>query len=76
MLLNEKCPECGEHLVERKGKWGKMFIGCSGYPDCRYIKKTKKKKEEKKEKKASIAEKEEKENGKKSKKKSSKSKKT
>jgi DNA topoisomerase-1 len=44
MLLNEKCPECGERLVERKGKWGKMFIGCSGYPDCKYIKKSKKKK--------------------------------
>ena len=45
MLLNEKCPECGEKLVERKGKWGKMFTGCSGYPNCKYIKKTKKKKE-------------------------------
>jgi DNA topoisomerase-1 len=46
MLLNEKCPECGERLVERKGKWGKTFIGCSGYPDCKYIKKEKKKKKE------------------------------
>ncbi len=44
MLLNEKCPECEERLVERKGKWGKMFIGCSGYPNCKYIKKSKKKK--------------------------------
>jgi DNA topoisomerase-1 len=44
MLLNEKCPECGERLVERKGKWGRMFIGCSGYPNCKYIKKSKKKK--------------------------------
>jgi DNA topoisomerase-1 len=48
MLLKEKCPECGESLVERKGKWGKMFIGCSGYPDCRYIKRQPKKEEEKK----------------------------
>jgi DNA topoisomerase-1 len=47
MLLNEKCPECGERLVERKGKWGKMFIGCSGYPDCKYIKKAKKKESKK-----------------------------
>ena len=46
MLLNEKCPECGKQLVERRGKWGKTFIGCSGYPDCKYIKKEKKKKEE------------------------------
>lgn len=43
MLLNETCPECGKHLVERKGRWGKMFTGCSGYPDCRYIKKEPKK---------------------------------
>ncbi|MBD3329423.1 type I DNA topoisomerase [Candidatus Dojkabacteria bacterium] len=48
MLLKEECPECGEALVERKGKWGKMFIGCSGYPDCRYIKKSKKSKRSKK----------------------------
>jgi len=46
MLLNEKCPECGKQLVERKGKWGKMFIGCSGYPDCKYIKREKKGKKE------------------------------
>jgi DNA topoisomerase-1 len=46
MLLKEECPECGEHLVERKGRWGKMFIGCSGYPDCKYIKKDKKKEDE------------------------------
>lgn len=39
LLLKEKCPECGEPLVERKGKWGKSFTGCSGYPDCKYIKK-------------------------------------
>ena len=43
LLLNEKCPECESNLVERKSKWGKMFIGCSGYPDCKYIKKEKKK---------------------------------
>ena len=44
LLLQEKCPECGKPLVEKKGRWGKTFIGCSGYPDCRYIKKTKKSK--------------------------------
>ena len=36
--LKEKCPECGKNLLERKGKWGKTFIGCTGYPDCKYIK--------------------------------------
>lgn len=47
LLLNEKCPECDHHLVERRSKWGKTFIGCSNYPNCKYIKK--KKKKEKKE---------------------------
>lgn len=29
------CPDCGGKLVERKGRFG-PFIGCTGYPDCRY----------------------------------------
>lgn len=48
LLLNEKCPECGKNLVERRSKWGKTFLGCSGYPDCKYIKKSLKKKSKKK----------------------------
>ncbi len=39
LLLREKCPESGHNMVERKGKWGKTFIACSGYPKCKYIKK-------------------------------------
>ncbi len=31
------CPECGEPLVERTGPRGK-FLGCSGFPECRYTK--------------------------------------
>jgi DNA topoisomerase-1 len=31
----EKCPQCGNDLVLRAGKHG-QFIGCSGYPTCRY----------------------------------------
>ena len=38
--LDEKCPECEQPLVERFGRYGK-FIACSGYPNCRYIKKDK-----------------------------------
>lgn len=38
-LLDEICPLCHEHqLVERIGRYGK-FIGCSGFPKCRYIRK-------------------------------------
>ncbi len=29
------CPECGKELIIRFGRHGK-FIGCSGFPDCRY----------------------------------------
>lgn len=31
----EDCPECGRPLVYKLGKFGK-FIGCSGFPECRY----------------------------------------
>jgi DNA topoisomerase I len=37
-MLDEKCPECGKQLVRKTGRYG-PFVGCSGYPDCRYIKK-------------------------------------
>lgn len=33
----EDCPECGNPLVIRKGKYGE-FIACSNYPSCKYIK--------------------------------------
>ncbi|HXA27212.1 MAG TPA: type I DNA topoisomerase [Candidatus Angelobacter sp.] len=34
----ETCPECEQgELVEREGKYGK-FVGCSRYPECKYIK--------------------------------------
>ena len=34
----EKCPNCGNPLVVRNGKFGE-FIACSNYPTCKYIKK-------------------------------------
>ena len=37
----ETCPECGNPLVIRKGKYGK-FTACSNYPECKYIKQEKK----------------------------------
>lgn len=33
----ENCPNCNKELVVRIGKYGE-FIGCSGYPKCKYIK--------------------------------------
>lgn len=32
------CPKCGGTLVKRNGKYG-LFIGCSNYPKCKYVKK-------------------------------------
>jgi hypothetical protein len=29
------CPRCGGRLIEKSGKYGK-FMGCSGYPRCRF----------------------------------------
>ncbi len=30
------CPLCGSQLVAKQGKYG-PFIGCSNFPQCRYI---------------------------------------
>jgi DNA topoisomerase-1 len=31
----ERCPDCGEELLRRRGRFG-MFLACSGYPGCKY----------------------------------------
>jgi DNA topoisomerase-1 len=33
--LEEKCPDCGKNLVIKQSRRGR-FIGCTGFPDCRY----------------------------------------
>ena len=38
----ELCPLSGHELVIRESRFG-PFIGCTGYPDCKYIKKTQQK---------------------------------
>lgn len=37
----EPCPECGNPLVVRNGRYGK-FVACSNYPECKYIQQDKK----------------------------------
>jgi hypothetical protein len=32
------CPYCNRTLVTRQGKYGE-FLGCSGYPECKFIRK-------------------------------------
>jgi DNA topoisomerase-1 len=39
--LEEFCPECGKKLELKRGKYG-VFLACSGYPECNYIKKEEK----------------------------------
>lgn len=34
-LVGRDCPECGEDLIIRWGRYGK-FIGCSNFPDCKH----------------------------------------
>jgi DNA topoisomerase-1 len=38
----EMCPLCGRPLVKKHGRFGE-FIGCSGFPECHYIKPVQKK---------------------------------
>ena len=37
--VGRDCPECGKPLIKRKSRFGNFFIGCSGYPKCRYLEK-------------------------------------
>ena len=32
--IGVSCPQCGKDIVARKGKSGRVFYGCSGYPNC------------------------------------------
>jgi hypothetical protein len=43
-IRNGICPNCNSSLVERAGKYG-TFLGCSGYPRCRFKVNTAKSKE-------------------------------
>ncbi len=36
--IGEKCPECGNELVIRIGRYGK-FISCENFPECKYTRK-------------------------------------
>ncbi len=35
--LDEKCPECGNNLIIKHGRYG-QFTACSNYPECKYVK--------------------------------------
>ncbi len=37
-MIGMKCPEegCKGEIVEKKSRRGKLFFGCSRYPDCKF----------------------------------------
>lgn len=35
--LDVKCPKCNGNLVKRRTKRGRMFYGCSNYPNCDFV---------------------------------------
>ena len=36
-LKGVKCPLCGGEIVERRSKKGRLFFGCSNYPQCSFV---------------------------------------
>lgn len=32
--IGVKCPDCGGNIVAKRGRTGKIFYGCSNYPEC------------------------------------------
>ena len=39
VYFNNRCPDCGDFLVLRKGKYG-TFFGCHNYPRCKHTQQT------------------------------------
>ena len=35
--IGVKCPSCGNEIVARKSKKGRLFYGCTGYPKCNMV---------------------------------------
>lgn len=35
--LDVKCPNCNGNLVKRRSKNGRVFYGCSNYPNCNFV---------------------------------------
>ncbi len=32
-----KCPDCGKPMRRMRSKSGKIYFGCTGYPDCKFL---------------------------------------
>lgn len=42
VILEELCPLCTKPLIQRYNKRGEQFVGCTGFPSCKYIANNKK----------------------------------
>ena len=36
-LIDSSCPICGSQIAKRKGKKGRIFYGCTDYPECAFV---------------------------------------
>ena len=35
--IDGKCPDCGKPMRRMRSKTGKIYYGCTGYPDCKFL---------------------------------------
>ncbi len=35
--LGIDCPKCGKDIIKRRSRKGRVFFGCSGYPECDFV---------------------------------------
>ncbi len=35
--LGIECPKCGDQIIKRKSKRGRVFYGCNAFPDCDFV---------------------------------------
>lgn len=35
--IHVPCPKCGGEIVQRRSKKGRLFYGCSNYPECEFV---------------------------------------
>lgn len=36
LLDGETCPDCGKPMSLKTSRWGSQFMGCTGYPECKF----------------------------------------
>ncbi len=36
LVEGENCPDCGKPMSIKTSRWGSQFMGCTGWPDCKY----------------------------------------